>query len=338
MAEGECRALIAQGKQLSREGVYGEAASVFERALGAARQSGSAKLVAMTLDWLGDTHRALGDPAAALRLYEEARPLAAQEFGADSMEMAWLLRGMTECLRAAGQLDRARELIREFGNIYATRCGRSSHRFGIALKQLGVLLMSGDADYAHLMAALSRFEDASLLMDHETMNYAILLDHMSLVLVSLDEFDRALELRLQQCALVKRLRGENHPDHALALAELARLYSASKQVDAAVEVQQQALTILTVKLGAEHRFAVQAREELDVYRRAQNDLAFADTLALPERICRACSSLESYDDVLTCDGCQRVFYCSQECRDADLEAHAATCGKRARVAAGGGGD
>lgn len=324
--EERCKELINEGKQLYAEGRFAEALPVLRSALAVAEEGHLDKMILMCRVWKGDTHRAMGNPQVALDYYESAHASCTQLFGPDSMELAWLLRGMADALRSLGQLERAKQLISDFAAIY--RRTHSKHRYGIVLKQIGVLLMAGNPDYAHLVAALSRFEDASLLMDHNTMNYAVLLDHMAQVLVDLDEMDRALEMRREQLDLLRRLKGPEHPDLALAMVGLAQIYSALNQVDSAVEWQEKATVILESKFGTDHRFTAQARSSLDLYRRAQKDEMLAESISIPERICRACSVIEEAEDVLTCEECHRVFYCSAECKAHDWESHQIVCRKR----------
>ncbi len=67
---------------------------------------------------------------------------------------------------------------------------------------------------------------------------------------------------LQALELRKRLLGDNHPDVATSLNNLALLYDSQKKYDQAEFLYSQALNILERRLGANHPNTVTVRKNL----------------------------------------------------------------------------
>src|SRR5699024_10980466 len=67
--------------------------------------------------------------------------------------------------------------------------------------------------------------------------------------------NRALEIR-------SKTLGENHPDYAATLVNLARVYRVSRRTGEALNVYQRALPILEHRLGADDSLVAEVRTEM----------------------------------------------------------------------------
>jgi tetratricopeptide (TPR) repeat protein len=75
-------------------------------------------------------------------------------------------------------------------------------------------------------------------------------------------YERAEALFLQALKLRQRLLGDNHPDVASSLNNLAKLYYSQGKYDQAEPLYLQALNILEQSLGGNHPNTVRVRENL----------------------------------------------------------------------------
>jgi tetratricopeptide (TPR) repeat protein len=84
------------------------------------------------------------------------------------------------------------------------------------------------------------------------------------------KYEEAEPLHLQALELRQRLLGENHPDVATSLNNLALLYNSQGRYEKAELLYLQALSIAEVSLGKEHPNTKTLRNNLQIMRQQQH--------------------------------------------------------------------
>lgn len=192
-----------------------------------------------------------------MRCFLEVMPVFVRLWGKKSRNYGGLLYGIAEAHRNLGQFADAKKYLLKRLAIVQAIDGKG-HQYGSVLQELGTLEFSAK-EYKN---ALAYFEKAVELEDKETNDFAVLLSDLALTLVELDDWRRALDLRLQQVALIRVLKTDTHPEYAAALHNAASLYLRLKNYPMALSVEKDAVAIFTTRFGEMDERTIAAQTQL----------------------------------------------------------------------------
>merc|ERR1711991_401761 len=257
-ARSHATTIFEDGKQELKNGNYAAAAEAFTTSFNLSVPKQNTKLTAVSLKMMGDIYRLLKKPANALRCFIEVEPMFVSLWGEQSKNYAGLLYGMADAHRHLGAFKPAKELLKRRLAIVEHVWGKG-HEYGSVLQELGTLELSA----GEYKSALHSLEKAMQLENHQTNDYAVLLSDLSLTLVALEDYRRALDFRLQQVALIKVLKADNHPEYASALHNGAALHLRMGNPSQAIDFETRALRIFEEKLGPDDPRTVAARGQLE---------------------------------------------------------------------------
>lgn len=206
-----------QAKAASEAGRYEEAAALFERG----STLGDPTQRIMSLNNLGELHRAIGKPSEAVEYYQRAIDLRESELGT-SEALANSYANLAMHVRPFDP-SRSTELTERALAIYTELFGEGDARVADALNNLGVLsLQQGRLDEAE--AYFTRAAE-TVRLSRGAGHASLAIAHANIAQLQLDRGDlAAAEASYLDALEVWRLtRGNEHPDYARAEANLAEL-------------------------------------------------------------------------------------------------------------------
>jgi len=178
-------------------------------------------------------------------------------------DVAESLNGLATVLFSRGKLDSSAVCFEEALEVYTEVLGETHPKTSDATANLA-LLQERRGDYARaeeLLLRAIRISEESLGADHPDMATAYV--NLGRILRRQEKFDEA-EGYLQRAVELDRQRGENHPYVAYDINELAGLYSARGDYDAAIDAYEETLRIYRATLDESHGYITVTRGMLGV--------------------------------------------------------------------------
>jgi tetratricopeptide (TPR) repeat protein len=270
---------------------------------------------------LGSCYRALLDLRAALPHAQRCVVLAQQLFGPRSVGHAQALKGL--CLVQTGlkAFPAARRAIVEALAIMEELGLQQDEDYGSMLRALGGL----DHDQGRHKEALVIYDKAkAVLAQHKEGNaYGALLNDMAICHRNLQQWSEAVACYKEAVELYHKLHGNNHPNYATALYNLARLFADLKQYEEAIPRLEEVLAIQQRVFGENHeRTAKTAKDLAWVHQLAALSDRGAIKVGHNFRICSCCGAVSEI--IFTCP-CDRAWYCNTECQLQHWQTHKPQC-------------
>ncbi len=211
---------------------------------------------------LARIHRARGDPARAIPLFDEALALTEKLRGPEHPNVAAVLNNYGLLLMATGDYGRARSMYDRSLRIRESHYGPDHPETATALNNLA--LFHG-AVGAH-DEALALFERV-LAIDRRQLGEAHpdavrTLHNIASAHVSRGDADAAWPLLQQSLALWRVGLGPDHPEVANALSMQGRLKLTQGEPAAAVALMEESVAMLERRLGPDHATTASKRTEL----------------------------------------------------------------------------
>jgi serine/threonine-protein kinase len=284
----KAESLVTRSLELRRD-LYGEASPeviesrvvlgniVFEKGDHAETERLQRELLDLELEVYGeeDTLVALSYYNLGWLTYEQDRMAESQTWMEKSLELRQRLRGdrhrdvaeslngLATVLFSRGKLDSSAVCFEEALEVYTEVLGETHSKTTDASANLAIL-QERRGDYARAEELLKHaigVSEASLGPDHPGM--ATMYVTLGRILRRQEKFDEA-ESYLQRAVELDRQRGENHPYVAYDINELAGLYSARGDYEAAIDAYEETLRIYRTTLEESHGYITVTRGMLGV--------------------------------------------------------------------------
>ncbi|MBD2202795.1 CHAT domain-containing protein [Calothrix sp. FACHB-1219] len=281
-ALAEAEELNQQAVKLYRQGKYGEAIPLAEKAL-AIREKILGKehpLVAQGLNNLAALYQSQGNNAKAESLY--LRSLAIQEkvLGTEHPKLANSLNNLAALYREQGNYAKAEPLYLRSLAIYEKVGVKEHPDLANSLNNLAELYRE-QGNYAKAeplyLRSLAMYEK---LLGKEHPNVAISLNNLALLYQSQGNYAKAEPLYLRSLAMYEKLLGKEHPNLATSLNNLAELYRLQGSYAKAEPLYLRSLAIFEKVLGKEHAYVALSLNNLALIYRLQGKYAKAEPLYL----------------------------------------------------------
>lgn len=231
------------GKSLYEQGYYDSASYYLKKSYEA---GDSLNTVLLTL--YAEALSQAGKIPAATTVVEKLKQLA--EKGQDAFEQAKVLRLVGDVHLRAGQIQAAGEVYRQAIQTY-TPPGPDTLTASMVLR-LGLALFSmGQYDHAQ-QQAMQSFEIMSSLLPINHQDWAYYYKLVGAIHDRQANYDSALYYYNKSLAIHKQVHGENHPETAKLLANLANVYHVRGANLNALHYFNQALEIMQEFLGQDH--------------------------------------------------------------------------------------
>jgi tetratricopeptide (TPR) repeat protein len=280
--------LVTRSLEIRRE-LYGEASPeviesrvaltsiVFEKGDHSRTEQMQRELLDLELDVYGeeDTLVALSYYNLGWLTYEQDRMAEAQAWMEKSLELRRRLRGnhhrdvaeslngVATALFARGKLDSAALFYEEALEVYTETLGETHAKTSDTVANLA-LLQERLRNYARaeeLMLRAVRVQEVTLGPDHPDLATGYV--NLGRILRREEKFDEA-EKYLRRAVELDRTRGDNHPYVAYDINELAGLYAAKHDYDAAIDAYEETLRIYRATLEESHGYITVTRGMLGI--------------------------------------------------------------------------
>ncbi len=154
-------------------------------------------------------------------------------------------------------------------------------------------------------------------------SYGALLTSMGICHKRLQQWSEAVTCYKEAVEHSCNLYGNNHPEYAMSLWNLARLFAELKQFEEAIPRLEEALAIRQRVFGDQHDRTVMAATELARVRQlaAQSDRGAID-VGHNFRMCSFCGAVS--EAINTCP-CVRAWYCNADCQLQHWPTHKPHC-------------
>ncbi len=170
----------------------------------------------------------------------DSNPLLAEPI----LRLATLDRERGDLAQARAGAERALDLLERGAGSEDPRLSEVHHELGIVKRRLG--------DPQGARSELERALELAQKGGRESEAQAAILSSLALLDWSLEDEDAAMTRFLEALAITGRVRGPNHPRHAMVMRNLASLSNARGRFSEAKDLYERALTILEPALGREH--------------------------------------------------------------------------------------
>jgi tetratricopeptide (TPR) repeat protein/predicted Ser/Thr protein kinase len=245
---------IAEVKALYSAARYKKAIPIAEAAVTDARAIAYRPTEAVTLFWLGEIQRAMGDPKTGAKTLEDATVAARAGRDALTESKAWASLAWAADLQA--QYDQAQAAARHgFAALEALGGNHQSQLGDLFERTSGIYTSQGKYQEAldNSLRALAIHEKAS---GRDSLDVANTLDLVAQALGCLGRHEEAEHEIRRALAIAERERGPNHPDVAFKLFELGYALNGERRYDEALAAYRRALAIRERVLGPENRLLV----------------------------------------------------------------------------------
>jgi tetratricopeptide (TPR) repeat protein len=270
---------------------------------------------------LGVCYRALLDFKAALPYAQRLVVLAQQLLGPRSVGHAQALKGLCMVHQGLKAFPPARKAISEALAVMEELGLQQHEQYGSMLRALGGL----DLEQGQYKEALVIFYKAKVvLVQHKEGNeYGALLNEMGDCHKELHQWSEAVACYKEAVEHSRNLHGNNHPNYATALYNLAFLFARLKQYEEAIPRMEEALAIRQRVYGDQHDLTVQTAKRLAEVRQlaSQSDRDAID-VGHNFRMCSLCGAVSEI--IFTCP-CDRAWYCNADCQLQHWPTHKPQC-------------
>ena len=239
------------------------------------------------------------------RACNQLEPLLIRMRGADSLEMAQLMRHRARAYNNGKRFDKARALTLESLRISEALAGGEGDCFD------GLIILAeisyGKGDYE---IGLEQITDLRSRMqkkpDFDFGLLGALLEVHALLLAAVERFEEALIIWQQMAAFV----GMDHPNYARSCLHSAQLFATLKQTAKAVREAERAFAIRKNAFGESHTLTREAQKALANYTKALTDPDLKKQLASKlHRLCNidGCNTVEEKMGI--CLHCNSYYLC-----------------------------
>ncbi len=280
----EVTALDAEIEQLTREGRFGEAIPLAERALSIQERTLGPDHpgVLEALNDLALLYRATGDYADAEALFERILEITTTALGPRDAAVAVTVNNLGILYWEQGDRARAVKFLEKALEIWQSSLGPDDPKVAVALANLASIDRNG-GDSAR---AESRYEKALAIWEkHADPDYDSFLETLrglSAIRRESGDYERAAALLQRALGLVEKVRGAEHAETARALSELASIEYESGDYERARPRLDRALAIVKSARGPDDPEVASALTNL-----AALDLATGDSARAEQRYTRA---------------------------------------------------
>jgi tetratricopeptide (TPR) repeat protein len=228
------------------------------------------------VDRVSDCYRLSRDFKAALWHKERGLVLTKQLFGARSFEYAQALTVLSMVHSGLKAFPEARKAIGEALAIMEELGLQQHEEYGSTLLVLG-RLDSGQGRYKEALVILNQAK--AVLAQHKEWNaYGALLTDMGICHKELQQWSKAIACYKESVEHCRNLYGNNHPQYATTLNNLAWIFANLKQYEEAIPRLEEALAVRLRVFGVQHGCTVESAKKLTKVRHlaAQSDRGAID--------------------------------------------------------------
>lgn len=213
---------------------------------------------ASLLATMGSVYGSLGLYPDAIRLLEDSLRQRLTLFGSESLETADSMQQLGRALTSSGDYRRAEKLLEDSLHLQMKHAGENTLRIATALhdlsnlRQLQERFVEADQGYRRVLAMLDETEQAhgALLVEALTSRGRLQ--------AYLGQQDDAIASLQHASELSKRVLGNNHPDTAHVIQNLADSLARQGRLVEAAPLFRQSLSLYRTLLGNEHPYTMMA--------------------------------------------------------------------------------
>lgn len=271
-ASASWESLNEEAKAASEAGEYEKAARLFERAA----ERGEPTQRIMSLNNLGELHRALERPLEAIEYYQRAIDVREAELGT-SEELADSYASLALHVRPHDPA-RSSELTERAMALYEELYGEEDARVADALNNLGVLaLQQGKLDAAedYFKRAI---EKVQLARGAGHISVAIAHANVAQLQVDRGDLEAAERSYLEALEIWRLTRGTEHPDYARAEGNLAELLRRQGEIETARERFEHAIEVLEASMADDDPRVADPLNNLALLHKERDELDRAQAL------------------------------------------------------------
>ena len=261
-------------------GLYGEAYSLYERALdiGLSTEDSDALELAKTMDDLAVLQRLKGEYKSAETFARQALELRRNRLGDQHLDVANAINNLAEALRVQGDYQSAETLYRETLSIRRSLLGDEHRDVADTMNNLALLLYTiGDYQEAERLHREALFLRRTFLgEDHPDVPNSM--NNLAILLKAKGEYEEAETLYRQGLRLRRKLLGEDEPRTVNTLSNLGRLLHEKGDFSAADSLLRQALDLFRNRLGENHPYVAKSFYYLADLMQDQGNFAGAESL------------------------------------------------------------
>jgi tetratricopeptide (TPR) repeat protein len=160
---------------------------------------------------------------------------------------------------------------------------------------------------------------AVLVQHKEGNDCGVLLSNMTICHEKLHQWSEAVTCSKEAVEHSRNLHGNNHPEYATALFNLAFLLAKLKQFEEAIPRMEEALAICQRVFGGQHERTVQTALVRQLAAQSNRD---AIDVGHNFRMCSLCGAVSEI--IFTCP-CDRAWYCNADCQLQHWPTHKPHC-------------
>jgi CHAT domain-containing protein len=204
------------------------------------------------LDVMGRIYSALGQPALALRYFQNEIDISEIHFGVEHTSTALALNNLAVTYGELAEHEKALPLQLRALSIREKVMGPDHPDTATSLDNLAATYREM-AQYEKMLPLHQRalaIRDRVLGPEHP--DTATSLDNLAAAYIVMAQYEKALPLQLRALAIRENVLGPEHPDTAISLSNLAATYGDLAQHEKALPLQVRALAIREKALGSEH--------------------------------------------------------------------------------------
>jgi len=278
--EQAARLLVETATYLRDRARYGEAESLYQRALAIREQQLGSEhpLVAAPLNGLANLYREQGKYAEAESLYQRALAIFEQQLGSEHPQVAYPLNNLGDLYSDQGKYAEAEPLFQRALAIFGQQLGPDPPLMAYPLNNLALLYWR-QGKYAEAEPLYRRalaIRERLLGPKHPLVAYP--LDGLAELYREQGKYAEAEPLYLRALSIWEQNLGPKHPNVALPLNNLAELYYGQGKYAEAESLFQRALSIFEQQLGETHPHVAYPLNNLAELYREQGQYAEAEPL------------------------------------------------------------
>lgn len=270
---------------------------------------------------LGMCHRMLVDFKAALPYAKRCLKLAPKVWPEDSVnfvnaiaELGDTELGLKDYIPAKSHFNEAIAILKALGM-------ENSADYG------GALMNVANVDYKQQRhkEALDGYVKAKVVLDNfkDHRSYGALLSAMGVCLVDLKRYAEAMVYCRENVEWFCKMFGNQHLNYAISLSNLGWLYREIKQYEFAIREYDTALVIFKRVYGDRHSRTLDINQGIFECRVLQKKDRLSIETDHDYRMCNACLKVDT--TVVYICACDKVYYCSDECRVNFFAEHKPDC-------------
>ncbi len=266
--EEKIRGLVLTGMRYKRQGLYDQAEPILTQALAEARNLKDAKTIFIAMNALAGVYRYQNRSQQAIDLYKEALDVVATTEGKESAAYATVLDNLAQVCFLT-EPDKAAQMQKESIAIYEKTLGADSPDLAQTYDNLANSLMRNqrlDEAVEYHKKAINIYEKTL----KEDARLATALDNLGTAYSRKGDVASAEEHQRRALKMYEKTLGENNPDTAIAMSNLASTLEKQQKFDEALKLHEKEYQVWKKLYGESSRQALEAKDSVNRVSKAGN--------------------------------------------------------------------